>query len=166
MQEGEEGMYSAKIPPIDGEGEIRYLIEALNSAGGLGTYPSAGKAAPIAVMVTADSEAPTAEVDRPAKAAPGRSLKISAKVTDSSGVKSVRLRYRHLTQLEDYRALEMKLDPATGRYQAEIPGAFIIPEWDIMYFIEALDTKGNGRMYPDMDREMPYVVVEPERASN
>ena len=60
----------------------------------------------------------------------------------------------------------MKLDPASGRYQAEIPGNFVVPEWDIMYFIEALDMKGNGRMYPDLDNEMPYIVVKPERASN
>jgi hypothetical protein len=166
MKASEEGKYSVEIPSINGEGEIRYLIEAVNSAGNLGTYPPAGTSAPIKVTVTADNEPPAAALDRPAKATPGQKLKVSAKVTDPSGVKSVRLRYRHLTQLEDYRAIEMKLDPASGRYQAEIPGDFVVPEWDIMYFIETLDTKGNGRMYPDMDHEMPYVVVELERAAS
>ena len=28
-----------------------------------------------------------------------------------------------------------------------------------MYFIEAVDKKGAGRMYPDLEVEMPYVIV-------
>jgi len=32
-----------------------------------------------------------------------------------------------------------------------------------MYFIEVMDTQDNGRMYPDLDVEMPYVVVQLER---
>ena len=74
-------------------------------------------------------------------------------------MKTVRLRYRHLTQFEDYQSTEMTLDPATGLYKAEIPGSFIIPEWDLIYFVEALDELGNGCMIPDLDVEMPYVVV-------
>jgi hypothetical protein len=28
-----------------------------------------------------------------------------------------------------------------------------------MYFIEAMDRQGNGRIHPDLNRETPYVVV-------
>jgi hypothetical protein len=29
-----------------------------------------------------------------------------------------------------------------------------------MYFVEAVDSLGNGNMIPDLDRELPYVIVE------
>ena len=85
-------------------------------------------------------------------------------------MKWVRLRYRHATQFEDYETAPMKrnpstglFDPTTGIYEGEIPGEFIIPKWDVMYFVETLDTKGNGRMYPDLKDEAPYVIVGLER---
>ena len=40
---------------------------------------------------------------------------------------------------------------------------FIVPEWDLMYFVEAVDAKGNGRMYPDLEKEMPYIFAEMDR---
>ena len=85
------------------------------------------------------------------------------RVESPSGVKSVRLRYRHLTQFEDYETLDMKPDPKTGLYAAVIPGAFVVPQWDLMYFVEAIDAAGSGRMYPDLEKETPYVIVALER---
>ena len=32
-----------------------------------------------------------------------------------------------------------------------------------MYFIEAMDNKGNGRIHPDLNLETPYVVVKLQR---
>jgi len=29
-----------------------------------------------------------------------------------------------------------------------------------MYYIEAMDERGNGSIYPDLEKETPYVVVE------
>lgn len=88
---------------------------------------------------------------------------MAAKVEDASGVRSVRLRYRRLTQFEDYRTADMMLDPKTGLYTACIPGDFITPKWDLIYFIEAIDHHGNGRNYPDLEVETPYVIVPVER---
>ena len=39
----------------------------------------------------------------------------------------------------------------------------LIPRWDLMYFVEAMDGEGNGRMFPDLEKEMPYVIVELQR---
>ena len=80
-----------------------------------------------------------------------------------SGVRWVRLRYRHATQFEDYETLDMAINPATGLYEASIPGDFLVPEWDLMYFLEVVDSKGNGRMYPDLETDMPYVIVKLQR---
>ena len=99
-------------------------------------------------------------LERVSSAIPGKDLHIHALVSDPSGIKQVRLRYRHLTQFEDYLVAEMQMDPVSGTYRATIPGDFIVPEWDLMYFVEAIDSLGNGCLIPDLDREMPYVIVE------
>ena len=74
-------------------------------------------------------------------------------------VKWMRLRYRHVSQYEDYQSAEMILDRKTGLYSAAIPAAFVDPKWDLMYFVEVVGRNGAGRMYPDLEREMPYVIV-------
>src|ERR1035437_1510582 len=90
-------------------------------------------------------------------------LEIAARVTAPAGVKWVRLRYRHVTQYEDYQTAEMTLDARTGNYSARIPAAFDNPKWDLMYFIEVVDRKGAGRMFPDLEVETPYVVLAGQR---
>jgi hypothetical protein len=93
--------------------------------------------------------------------APG--LEIAAQVTAPAGVKWVRLRYRHATQFEDYETAEMTLDAKTGNFTARIPAAFDSSRWDLMYFIEVVDRKGAGRMFPDLEVQTPYVVIEGRR---
>ena len=110
-----------------------------------------------------DKSPPLVHLERGAHARRGHALTVVAKVTDPSGIARVSLRYRHLTQFEDYQTTEMQCDPQTGLWSGTIPGDFITPEWDLMYYLEVQDNQGNGRMAPDLDEEMPYVVVELER---
>ena len=97
------------------------------------------------------------------KAQPGRDFLVVAKADHPAAIKSLRLRYRHMTQFEDYQTAGMTLDAKTGNFVARIPGAFITPKWDLMYFVEAIDQSGNGRNYPDLETEMPYVIVGVDR---
>jgi hypothetical protein len=90
----------------------------------------------------------------------GQPLRIVAHVTDPSGVASVRLRYRHVTQFEDYATLEMK---PPNVFHATVPAEFIVPEWDFMYFFEVIDQARNGLCWPDLAIEMPYLIVKVER---
>jgi hypothetical protein len=106
---------------------------------------------------------PAASLPPAGVAVPGQDLRITAKVSPPGEVKWVRLRYRHLTQYEDYQTAEMTLDAKTGLYAAAIPAAFIDPKQDLMYFVEVVGKNGAGRMYPDFEREMPYVVVAVKR---
>jgi hypothetical protein len=53
----------------------------------------------------------------------------------------------------------MKLDARTGFYTASIPQSFVDPRWDVMYFVEVINGRGVGRMYPDLEQETPYVVI-------
>ncbi len=107
-----------------------------------------------------DGEPPRVEHERIRIARVGEPLIVTARVADPAGVKSVRLRYRHLTQFEDYATLEMKPSAEPGAYSVMVPGSFIVPEWDFMYFLETTDAQGNGANWPDLAREAPYVIVK------
>ena len=155
--------YEARIGQAEVKDNLNYYIELKAGGDKLVTFPEKGKREAIRVTVTDDSDPPAVKHNKIASAAANEDLKVSVFVEDPSGVKWVRLRYRHLTQFEDYKMIEMRPDKESGVYRAEIPGDFIIPKWDMMYFIEVMDKKGNGRMYPDLEKEMPYVVVQLRR---
>jgi hypothetical protein len=90
-------------------------------------------------------------------------MTIDAEATDDSGVRWVRLRYRGLSQHQDFRTLRMLPTGEGNVYRAEIPASHIRPEWDLMYFIEVMDVNGNGAIHPDLEVETPYVVVGVQR---
>ena len=46
------------------------------------------------------------------------------------------------------------------RYQAVIPAEQVVSKWDLMYFIETMDNHNNGRIYPDLNKGTPYIVVK------
>jgi len=120
-------------------------------------------------LSTAMPEPPAAQLLPAGMAEQGSDYVVSARVNASSsvkpGVKSVRLRYRHVTQVEDYETAEMALDPKTGTYVGRIPASFIDPKWDLMYFVETIGNNGAGRMYPDLEIEEPFVIVPVKRKS-
>lgn len=113
--------------------------------------------------ISADQEAPTLRFEAITNAPASQPLSITAKVSDPSGVKWVRLRYRSVTQYEDYETLPMKRVGATDEYEATIPAAAVNPKFDFMYFFEVMDNAGNGKIYPDFEKETPYVIVKLER---
>jgi hypothetical protein len=84
---------------------------------------------------------------------------ITAQVRAPSGVKWVRIRYRSVNQQEDYRTLPMLPTGEKDSFRAVVPSEHILPAWDFMYFIEVMDHRGNGRIYPDLNKETPYLVV-------
>jgi hypothetical protein len=113
------------------------------------------------VAAGSGDSAPPAVVHRPVTAATaGKPLTISAEVRDPSGVNWVRLRYRNVNQQEDYRTLPMLPVGEQDHYQAIVPVERVTPKWDLMYLIEVMDNRGNGKIYPDLNRETPYVVVK------
>jgi hypothetical protein len=115
---------------------------------------------PVATILAA----PAAKILPTGTAEPGKDLRVSAHVESQSGIKSVRLRYRHMTQTEDYQTAEMTRDSSSSdNFTGTIPGSFIDPKWDLMYFIETIGNNGGGRMYPDLEIEQPYVIVPVKR---
>jgi hypothetical protein len=89
----------------------------------------------------------------------GKPLAVTAQVRAPAGVKWVHLRYRSVNQHEDYRTLPMLPTSEKDCYRAVVPPEHIVPAWDFMYLIEIMDNRGNGRIYPDLNKETPYIVV-------
>jgi hypothetical protein len=120
--------------------------------------PSAAGTAPALPL---NASLPDLRIDRPASADAGRDLMVAVHVTGVP-VRSVTLRYRHLTQYENYQSIAMTAGK-NGTFSASIPGTFITREWDLIYFVEVITAEGAGRNYPDLDRETPYVIVPVRR---
>lgn len=110
-----------------------------------------------------DAKPPAVRLEPAAEAVPGRDLRVSARATSAAGIKRVTLRYRHLTQFEDFESAGMTRDATTGLYSAAIPASFFDPRWDLMYFVEVVDRHGVGRMFPDLEEGTPYVIVPVRR---
>jgi hypothetical protein len=101
---------------------------------------------------------------KPVTSAPvGKPITVNVKVTAPAGVKWVRLRYRSVNQTKDYQTLPMQLTGQKGVYQTTIPADQINPKWDMMYLIEVIDNNNKGLIYPDLNKETPYIIVNLER---
>jgi hypothetical protein len=155
MHESSPGMYQVEFP-LQPDSRIEYAIEDVDSAGNRSVFPVDGG---NIVVTIASKRQPRIALQPAPKARPGENLLITARAEAPANLKAVRLRYRHLTQYEDYQTQDMRLDPATGLFTGRIPGAFIMSKWDLIYYIEAIDQNGNGRIFPDFDQETPYVIV-------
>ena len=114
-------------------------------------------------LATGDHEPPAVNFQPVVTAPLGKSITITAEVRDPSGVKWVRLRYRSVNQYQDFQTLAMLSTGEKDRYQAVIRAEEIVLKWDLMYLIETMDNHGNGKIYPDLNKETPYVVVRLER---
>ena len=93
----------------------------------------------------------------------GQDIKVSAHISAPAGIKWVRLRYRSVNQKLDYLSMPMTAQAGGEIYQAVVPVDQIDSRFDFMYFLEVMDKNGNGRIYPDLEVETPYVIVELKR---
>lgn len=100
----------------------------------------------------------------PVESAPvGEPITVEVKVAAEAGVKWVRLQYRPMNQYLDYITLPMVPTGEKDTWSAVITAGHIDPERDMIYFIEMMDGRGHGFIYPDLETETPYVIVTMER---
>ena len=52
-----------------------------------------------------------------------------------------------------------------NEYEATVPATDIDPQFDFMYLFEVMDNSGNGKIYPDIAKETPYIVVKVDSGS-
>jgi len=92
-----------------------------------------------------------------------QAIKIGVSIKTPAGVRWVRLRYRAVNQHLDYRTLPMLAETESENYMVTVPASEIDTRFDFMYFIEVMDNDGQGRIYPDLEVETPYIIVALER---
>jgi len=157
MERTEPFLYRAVISAKDVKDGLNYFIEAVDKTG------RRARTKLISVTVTKDNKPPRFMHKPITDAVATKPLIVTAKVSDPSGVKWVRLRYRSVSQYQDYKNLDMVETKKKGQYRAVVPGEDIEARWDFMYLFEVMDTKGNGKIYPDLEKEAPYVIVKLQR---
>src|SRR5579875_982871 len=85
----------------------------------------------------------------------GRSLTLTLRISSLAYVNAVRLYYRPLNQLAQFKMIEASLPHLTFT----IPGEDISLGWDLMYYFEILDKGLGGWFEPDPRVRTPYFVV-------
>lgn len=160
--------YEASVPRAAVANGFRYFITVEDASGRRVTLPRDGADEAFQVTITKDRRAPTVTHEKVLTAHPGAPLRITAIATDESGVDAVHVRYRGVNQHQDFDRLRLLPTGRPNEYAADIPAVHIGGRWDFMYYLEAFDTVGNGRIHPDLEVETPYVIVdlhpEPESA--
>jgi len=157
--------YEATLPAGDCSHGGSYFLVAADDKGQSTNHPSAGGEQPFRVQVQGIEEHCSLAHNPVRSARPGNSLGIAASVKSGSGLAWVRLRYRSVNQYQDYFTLDMSPTGDQDQYYAEIPGRHIPAEWDFMYFFEVMDKQGNGHIFPDAEKQPPYVIVSLDRRS-
>jgi hypothetical protein len=113
--------------------------------------------------MTSNSDVPGI-LHQPILTAPAlKPMTVRATVNATAGIKWVQVLYRSVNQTKDYETLEMKPVDEKGNYEAVIPAEKIVPQFDFMYFIQAMDNNHHGVMFPDFNKQTPYFVVRLER---
>ncbi len=157
MERTEPCLYRAVIPGKGVKDGMSYFIDAVDKTG------RRARTELISVTVTDDNKPPRLVHNPITRALAQKPLTVTAEVSDPSGIKWVRLRYRSVSQYQDYKSLDMVETKKKGQYRAIVPGEDIITSWDFMYFFEVMDNEGNGKIYPDLEKEAPYVIVKLQR---
>lgn len=90
----------------------------------------------------------------------GQPLKIRVKVFAPSGIKKIELSHRSVNQDVDYKTITMVKTNESDIFEATVPASEIDPKWDYMYFIKIVDKENHGTIFPDLNRETPYIIVK------
>ena len=163
MEKLDRLLFRTVMPGVAKPGKMSYFIEAVDEQGRRVTYPPGGGTSLATIIVSDDREAPSVNHEPIERARPSEPLTVRTEVRDASGVKWVRLRYRSVTQHQDFHTIAMLPTGRPHEYEASVPAGHLDPQWNFMYLIEVMDRAGNGKIHPDLNKETPYVVVDLQR---
>jgi hypothetical protein len=156
-------VYSAEIPAADLKGGrwLEYAFKATDDTGRAARLPS-GTAHPwFYARLTADENPPEITHTPIRKCKAGKPLTVEAKVHDPDGVSAVRVHYRTLDESLPYESI--LLQQRGDKYVGEIPAEAVRADFDLVYFLEAIDEAGTGCFYPDWTKTAPYIIVPTEK---
>jgi hypothetical protein len=89
-----------------------------------------------------------------------QAFSLQVKLSSLVGIKSVRLRYRAVNQEEAWQTLPMLPAKEKDVYECTVPAAQINPRWDFQYLLEVMDNNNKGAIFPDVNKETPYWIVQ------
>lgn len=160
--ESQDGfVFSATIPPDQLLGnDLEYYFTAVDANGRTTSMPDEPDVHPYRARVTSDAAPPTIAHEPITHCIAGESLVIRAHVNDADGVAAVRVYYRTMNQTLPYERITM--ERINDEYVATIPAEAVRPDWDFVYYLEAVDQSGNGCFFPEWTKTAPYVIVRTE----
>jgi hypothetical protein len=94
--------------------------------------------------------------EAPKMVAAGQAITLTLRVTPAADVTRIRLHYRAVNQLADFKTIEKTIDQLTFT----IPAHDVSAKWDLMYYFEILNREGRGWFHPDPHTATPYYVVK------
>jgi len=86
---------------------------------------------------------------------PGKPLQLLLRVWPATEVTQIRLHYRALNQMAQWKVMETTAQKPVFT----IPGEEIDARWDLQYYFEVLNHEGTGWFLPDPSKATPYYVV-------
>jgi hypothetical protein len=86
---------------------------------------------------------------------PGKPLQLLLRVWPATEVTQIRLHYRALNQMAQWKVMETTAQKPVFT----IPGEEIDARWDLQYYFEVLNHEGTGWFLPDPAKATPYYVV-------
>jgi hypothetical protein len=94
--------------------------------------------------------------EAPKMVAAGQAITLTLEVSPAADVTRIRLHYRAVNQLADFKTTEKTIDQPTFT----IPAQDVSAKWDLMYYFEILNREGSGWFHPDPHTATPYYVVK------
>jgi hypothetical protein len=138
---------------------VSYWIEATSASG------RTARLAPLPLLAVdpARASSPAITHEPVTRARPGEPVTIRVGVAAALPLRAVLLHYRYTNQYYEYRVVEMERDG--DGWAAEIPSDYVVSDWDLMYWIEAVDEAGRGALAPKPDpvAAIPYWVIRIDR---
>jgi len=146
------GNWKDFIPELDAD---LSMLESMIS-GDIAEYPEI-------IIPQANVTSPGWFDDVPACCNANERLKVTLKTNAQDVFRGeISVRYRHTNQMEGkFRRLSMHFDG--GKWYAEIPADYIVPEWDLLVYFEAIAPNGDGMIFPGIwhsAHPLPYHIVE------
>jgi len=155
-------LYTAVLPAGTLAGNwLEYSFRATDRTGHVTRLPEARDSGKFQARLTSDTTAPEIRHQPITAAEPGRPITLRVQASDPDGVAVVRAYFRPLADNRPYECIE--LEKRGNEYVGTIPGETIDPEFEFIYFFEAVDEAGNGRFFPDWKTETPYYIVPVKR---
>jgi hypothetical protein len=171
MAPGDDECHHAVVDPsaLGEEGILRYRFSVATEEGHTAELPEPDETDPRpwfqTLVVTAGRTAPRIIHDPIFTASPGIDIDVSCDIEADGPLTRAVLHYRYANQYYAWNRVALQRQESGSTWRARIPGRYVVPHWDLMYYLEAVDDAGVGSLVPGGENlmEIPYWVVRPER---